>query len=104
MKLKNLNIEALIWILGLIYLYFVNSDSHYSFCLFKNLGIDFCPGCGLGRSIHYLMHFEFMKSINTHPLGIFAFVMLLNRIITLLIPSLKDTKLKIALIKLVRLK
>ena len=104
MKLKNLNIEALIWILALIYLFFVNTESHYSFCLFKNLGIDFCPGCGLGRSIHYLMHFELMKSINTHPLGIFAFVILLHRIITLLIPSFQNTKLKVALIKIVRLK
>ena len=104
MKLKNLNIEALIWILALIYLFFVNTELHYSFCLFKNLGIDFCPGCGLGRSIHYLMHFELMKSINTHPLGIFAFVILLHRIITLLIPSFQNTKLKVALIKIVRLK
>ncbi len=104
MKLKNLNIEALIWILGLIYLFFVNTDSHYSFCLFKYLGIDFCPGCGLGRSIHYLMHFEILKSIHTHPLGIFAFIILLHRIFILLIPGLKNTKVNVALTKIARSK
>ena len=104
MKLKILNIEALIWILGLIYLYFVNTDSHYSFCIFKNLGIDFCPGCGLGRSIHYIMHFQIMKSLDTHPLGLFALIILLNRIFTLLFPEQTGKKIIFTLTRLVRSK
>ena len=84
MKLRIINIEALIWISALVYLYFINANSHFSFCIFKNLGIDFCPGCGLGRSIHYLMHFEVAKSISVHPLGIFALPVLLHRIFVLI--------------------
>ncbi len=104
MKLKILNIEALIWILGLIYLYFVNTDSHYSFCIIKNLGIDFCPGCGLGRSIHYIMHFQIIKSLDTHPLGLFGLIILLNRIFTLLFPEQTGKKIIFTLTRLVRSK
>jgi hypothetical protein len=104
MKLKILNLEALIWILGLVYLFFVDTNSHYSFCIFKNLGIDFCPGCGLGRSIHYLMHFEIVKSVNTHPLGIFAFVVLVNRIFILSFPEFTSKKILLNLKRLVRSK
>jgi len=78
------NFEPFIWLGGLIYLYLINPvTTHFSFCPFKYLGIDFCPGCGLGRSIHYLMHFDVQKSIECHPLGIFAFVILLYRIFTI---------------------
>lgn len=78
--------ETFIWISGLIFLYLinVNGSSHFTFCPLKNLGINFCPGCGLGRSIHYFLHLEIMKSFQSHPLGIFAFFILLNRIIFLL--------------------
>lgn len=80
------NLEALIWICGLIILFFLHVDGlpHFTICPFKSLGIDFCPGCGLGRSIHYFLHFEFQKSLQMHPLGIVAFFILLNRIIFLL--------------------
>lgn len=88
------NIEAFIWIAGLIFLYFINVDnlSHFTFCPFKNLGIDFCPGCGLGKSIHYFLHLNFMKSLQTHPIGIPAFFILLNRIVFLFKESFLEKK------------
>ena len=57
-----------------------NADPHYSFCIFKLIGIKFCPGCGLGHSISYLFHGDIAASIKTHPLGIFAVVIILYRI------------------------
>lgn len=84
--LKAINIELIIWITGLITLAFIDvgSAEHYSVCPLKNLGLDFCPGCGIGASIHYLFHFQFENSFNTHPLGIFALAVLLFRIGTLI--------------------
>jgi len=29
-----------------------------------------CPGCGLTRSVSSALHFEFIKSLQYHPLGI----------------------------------
>ncbi len=55
---------------------------HYSLCLMKTSGIDACPGCGLGHSIGLLARGELWHSINTHPLGIFAVIILTYRIIS----------------------
>ena len=88
-----INPEALIWISGILVLAFINIDgsSHFSVCPFKNIGIDFCPGCGLGKSIHYLLSFEIDKSLNAHPLGIFAFFVLIRRIYVLLKAPLSNS-------------
>jgi len=93
---KVINPEALIWISGILVLAFINVDgsSHFSVCPFKNIGIDFCPGCGLGKSIHYLLSLEIDKSLNAHPLGLFAFAVLLRRIYELLkVPLINSKKL-----------
>ncbi len=89
-----INPEALIWISGILVLAFLNVDgsSHFSVCPFKNIGIDFCPGCGLGKSIHYLLSFEIEKSLNAHPLGLFAFAVLIRRIYVLLKFTLSNSK------------
>src|SRR4030042_5959428 len=83
---KRIDSEAFIWIFGLIALAFVNphGENHFTLCLFKNLGLDFCPGCGLGRSIAYLYRGEFVSSFQTHPLGAVAVVILIRRIVQLI--------------------
>jgi Protein of unknown function (DUF2752) len=85
-KHVNKNLEVIMWFLALIYLMFINpyEIQHFSFCLFKFIGIDFCPGCGIGRSISLIYHGDFWGSISMHPLGIFALTVILYRIITLL--------------------
>ena len=60
------------------------SDPHYSFCVFKMLGIHFCPGCGLGHSISYLFRGNIQASFSAHPLGIFAVIIIPSRIYQLL--------------------
>lgn len=87
--LKILNFEAVIWIAGLAFLFLNNPENghHFTICPIKNLGFSFCPGCGLGDSISYLFRFEFSQSFHAHPLGIFALIILLSRIIFLLSKS-----------------
>jgi hypothetical protein len=64
---RFVNLEAAIWILGLIFLLIVPLEmgSHLSMPI-KNLGFSFA-GIGLGSSIHYLLNFEFNLSIASHP-------------------------------------
>lgn len=78
--------ELIFWATALIALFTINpsQESHFSLCLFKNLGLQFCPGCGLGHSISYLLHGYLKASINAHPLGIIAFLIILNRIFQLI--------------------
>jgi hypothetical protein len=88
-RLKNIitkiNFEALLWSFALLYLLFINpyEVQEFTFCPFHNMGIEYCPGCGLGRSISFLYHGDLTDSFQTHPLGIAAFVLILLRIIKL---------------------
>ncbi|MDQ6889071.1 MAG: DUF2752 domain-containing protein [Bacteroidota bacterium] len=77
--------ELSFWLSSLFLLAFMNpgTDPHYSFCLLKLIGIKICPGCGLGHSIHYLLHGDFSRSFAAHPLGSFALIVILRRIIKL---------------------
>lgn len=90
---KYLNFEAVIWIGGLVLIYFLGDSSNYfTFCPFNNLGIKFCPGCGLGRSVSELLHLNFKQSFQIHPLGLFALIVLLHRIVFLIRKSISDFK------------
>ena len=89
-KIKKLwsviGFEALVWILGLAYLLLIHSpgETHFSICPLSNLGFDFCPGCGLGNSISYIFKGDFIASFQSHPLGIFALIIITFRIITII--------------------
>jgi hypothetical protein len=77
--------EAVLWLVGLIYLCLINpyQVQSFSLCPFHNLGISFCPGCGLGRSISFFYYGDFINSFKTHPLGIAGFFIILLRVIKL---------------------
>jgi hypothetical protein len=76
------NFEAFVWLLVLILLAFMAPDnSGPSLCVFHHLGIDSCPGCGLGHSISSALHGHFEESFRWHPLGIIAIVVLVLRIV-----------------------
>ncbi|MCA6075535.1 DUF2752 domain-containing protein [Fulvivirga sedimenti] len=76
--------EAYIWITALAVLAFINpGNNHWTLCPLANIGIDFCPGCGLGRGISHLLHGEWSQSWNTHPLSFLAAIILVHRIIRL---------------------
>ncbi|HOI29426.1 MAG TPA: DUF2752 domain-containing protein [Melioribacteraceae bacterium] len=77
--------EAILWTAALVYLFFINPyEVHeFTFCPFHNIGIENCPGCGLGRSISFFYHGDLDHSLQTHPLGIAAFFLISARIIQL---------------------
>ncbi|MFH1862370.1 MAG: DUF2752 domain-containing protein [bacterium] len=80
-----LNLEVCIWLLGLMYLALLNpsTSTHLHFCGFQLLGFERCPGCGLGLSISFLLHGDLSASWRTHPLGIFALIILILRILAI---------------------
>ena len=83
---NRIGFEAFVWITSLLFLAFINlpGTTHFTICPLNNLGIEFCPGCGLGNSISYLLHGNLTASFAAHPLGIFALMIILFRIISLL--------------------
>ena len=89
-KLKEvwslIGFEALVWILGLAYLLLIHSpgETHFTICPLSNLGFEFCPGCGLGNSISYFFKGDFISSFHSHPLGIFALLIIIFRIFTII--------------------
>lgn len=82
---KIINPEVIIWSAALIYLAFLNDAdvTHFSICPLSNLGIDSCPGCGLGKSITLFFNGDISGSFNTHLLGIPAVLILTYRIVSL---------------------
>lgn len=84
--LKYFPLEAVVWILGLMILIFISpgSGSHFTFCVFNNIGLDFCPGCGLGKSISFLFRGDITASFDSHPLGLIAIAILSFRVYSLI--------------------
>ncbi|WP_262710668.1 DUF2752 domain-containing protein [Echinicola rosea] len=57
-----------------------HSAHHFTLCPLSLAGIDWCPGCGLGRSMKLFAIGEFKASFQMHPLGAFAWVIIPYRI------------------------
>jgi len=67
----KINFEQIAWITALLFLYLMDaSQKTNSFCLFRLIGFESCPGCGIGHSIHYVLHLQFRQSFHEHILGI----------------------------------
>ena len=68
--------EALLWLAGLVSV--AVADPHaeglLSICPFDALGswvgLSFCPGCGLGHAVGFLVRGHFVESLTAHPLAI----------------------------------
>lgn len=63
--------EALIWTVGLAAMLAMDprGDHLFNLCPLDALGFSFCPGCGLGHAVAYLARGEFGASLQAHPLG-----------------------------------
>jgi hypothetical protein len=89
MKTRRLvSLELLLWITALVLLAMssvqeAKAADHFSLCPLANLGFNWCPGCGLGRSLSHLLHGELRQSIQMHWFGIPALLVLLYRIFIL---------------------
>ena len=92
----RLPVEAIVWTAGLLILalYDPHQQEHMSICVFNNLGFQYCPGCGLGRSISYFLRGDIMMSLTAHPIGIAAALILVYRIYKSSMDYIKRLKLK----------
>lgn len=77
--------ELLAWVCALAFPFFINpwSTDHFTICFFKWIGLDWCPGCGLGKSIAFIYRGEWLLSLKTHWFGIATVIILLLRIFSL---------------------
>ncbi len=86
MKVRShLPVELIFWVLGLALLASAElpehvNEAHLTICPLGYSGLQWCPGCGLGRSITALFHAEFYLSFQLHWFGLPAFLILFYRI------------------------
>jgi len=79
--IKTFPLELTFWILALVLLATANPhEHHFTLCPLANLGLTWCPGCGLGRSITALFHGQINESIHQHWFGIPALMTIVYRI------------------------
>jgi len=84
------HLELFFWAGALVTLAFSSPEGHhYTLCPLSNLGFEYCPGCGLGRSVSCALHGNMAGSFEWHPLGIFAIGVIIHRIVTLIRYSIK---------------
>ena len=90
-RLQPFSLELILWIGNIIAILTINpySDS-FSLCPLHNLGLDWCPGCGLGKGMNLLARGEFKASWEMHPLASLAYGVIFHRI-WILIKQLKST-------------
>jgi hypothetical protein len=81
MKWLRINMEWRFWSVALAALTFTDphSATHFTICPIAQMGFDFCPDCGLGRSIALLMNGSIMESFEMHALGIPALIIITFR-------------------------
>jgi hypothetical protein len=79
------NFELLFWIAALIALAIADPslEPQYSLCPLKLMGIKWCPGCGIGHSISWLLHGNLTNSWRSHWFGVPALFIIGYRIIIL---------------------
>lgn len=81
---------SLILILFFLLYYMDTSQAAVSLCIFKQIGLQSCIGCGLGHSIHYALHAEFIQSVQSHVAGLPIIVFYTNRLSKSLILFIKS--------------
>lgn len=79
-------LELLFWVIALVLLATTNvQQHHFTLCPLANLGFeDWCPGCGLGRSISHVFHGQLTQSFKEHWFGLPALIIILYRVYTLI--------------------
>ena len=80
--------ELILWIIALVLLASASQAEqhvmdHFTFCPLANMGLSWCPGCGIGRSITHLFHGDLQSSWKQHWFGLPALIILSYRIGTL---------------------
>ncbi|MHA4893759.1 DUF2752 domain-containing protein [Pedobacter sp. PWIIR3] len=86
--LSYIPLELLFWVVALTLLALAQpvpagQEDHFTLCPLAAMGFDWCPGCGIGRSITQLLHGNLSDSLKLHWFGIPALLILLYRIMVL---------------------
>ncbi len=80
-KFFFLHFEWMVLAAGLILMAFLDPFSQAeSFCPVHRFGFNVCPGCGLGKSVAFLFRGEFTTSLQAHPAGLPAVLIITSRI------------------------
>ncbi|PEN14483.1 hypothetical protein CRI94_05515 [Longibacter salinarum] len=83
--MRRFPVEAGLWTAGLVLMAFMNPSAEgETWCLFARLGIEWCPGCGLGHAIAFMARGEWAASFAAHPFGAVVVAGLFVRIVRLL--------------------
>ncbi|AWW28912.1 hypothetical protein DN752_01500 [Echinicola strongylocentroti] len=79
--LMKLPLELVFWPAALMAIMFIDPshEHHFTLCPLGLAGIEWCPGCGLGRSMKLLAMGDISASFQMHPLGGFAWAVILYR-------------------------
>lgn len=90
-------LELIFWVSALIALSLAEVPpnahaAHFTLCPLANLGVTWCPGCGIGRAITELMHGHFAQSFEQHWFGLPALLIICWRIFVLLRLTMKKDK------------
>jgi hypothetical protein len=91
--------ELIFWVLALMALAIATPEEyghahHFTLCPLANLGIDSCPGCGVGRAITQLLHGNIAESWKHHWFGVPALLIIVFRIVGLIKLNIKSFKIK----------
>lgn len=95
--LRRVPLEAVVWAGALAALAWTDpaGEGLLNLCGFRLLGLpqllglEGCPGCGLGHAVAYLLDGQLMPALRTHPLAPFALAMLVGRIAVLVREALR---------------
>jgi hypothetical protein len=80
-QIKHISLELVFWIVALILLASSNPyQQHFTLCPLANLGFDWCPGCGIGRSIAAIFRGDLVASFKFHWFGVPALTIIAYRI------------------------
>lgn len=94
-KLHRVPFELIFWIMALVLLATATpvvsgEASHFTLCPLAAMGIEWCPGCGIGRAITHLLHGNIKESLELHWFGIPGLMIILYKITTLAIGMKKN--------------
>lgn len=79
-------VEAFVWTGGIVLMALADPtrEALLEVCVIKLAGFAWCPGCGLGHAVGFLVRGQFAEAISSHPLVIPVLAVLIVRVVTLI--------------------
>lgn len=95
--LKRVPLELIFWLAALVLLAMEKPvehghEPHFTLCPLANIGFEWCPGCGIGRSITQLLHGNASSSLDHHWFGIPGLAIILYRSYVLVKLNIRNKK------------